>query len=261
MKTTRIFSEMEIPSVYVCGASMQGDREYQQDAMMYKRSGNGVLAVVCDGMGGLEAGERASMEAVRIMEEKFDQLAPEADLPEFFKQSAVAMDSVIAGLSDKDGRQIQAGTTITAVYTRKNELYWMSVGDSKLYLFRDGELEQVTKPHNYRTWMNHQALSRERDTIISGARQEALVSYLGMDGIRLLDYNEKPFLLRKGDIALLCTDGLYKAIPEEGIRQILDACREEFDITAETLIDTVQEYGIKPLDNCTAVLLKYLEED
>lgn len=67
--------------------------------------------------------------------------------------------------------------------------------------------------------------------------------------------------MREGDIILLCTDGLYKALPGDGIGQIMEACEEDFDRMAEVLVDTARDYGVKPLDNCTAVLLKYHEED
>lgn len=261
MKTTRIFSELEFPSVYVCGSSMQGDREYQQDAMYYKRNGGSVLAAVCDGMGGLQAGERASQEAVRILDENFGKLDQSTGIPSFFKQSAIDMDCTVSALSDENGEPVQAGTTITAVYVKKNQLFWMSVGDSKLYLIRNGKMTSVTTTHNYGMWLERQAICAEKHSLNNAARREALISYLGMNGISLIDYNEKPFIMQPGDIALLCTDGLYKAIPENGIRQIVEACHDEFRLTAEVLTDAAQEFGVRPLDNCTVVLLKYHEED
>ena len=261
MKTTRIFAEKEFPSVYVSGSSMQGDRSYQQDALFYKRKGNCVLAAVCDGMGGLADGGRASQKAVSVLQEKFEDMEEGDSIPDFLKRAAVSMDHAVAALTDEKGNDVHAGTTVTAAFVRKNELHWMSVGDSKLYLFRGGKMQAVTKSHNYGTWMDEHLSFLEGVKNKKNAKKEALVSYLGMNGIRMLDYNEKPFLMQPGDIMLLCTDGIYKAIPEEGIQQILEACQDDFDISAEVLIDAADEYGKKPLDNCTAVLLKYHEEE
>lgn len=84
MITTLVFAEREFPSVYVCGSSMQGDRSYQQDALLYKRKGNGVLAAVCDGMGGMESGELASAEALRVLEQKFSAPDRNEKIPVFY---------------------------------------------------------------------------------------------------------------------------------------------------------------------------------
>ena len=68
---------------------------------------------------------------------------------------------------------------------------------------------------------------------------------------------EEPYELRRGDIILLCSDGLYKALTEEQIRNLLDIGREQFDRTAELLVGAVRDYGKPPIDNVSVICIGY----
>lgn len=237
---------------------MQGDREYQQDAMFYQK-GNGVIAAVCDGMGGLKGGEQASTQAINVLKQKFQHLDETDHVSSAFLEAAMEMDSVVAELRGEDGERLRAGTTVVATYVKNGELYWLSIGDSKIYIIRHGQMQCVTVPHTYGEW-------RQRNGPVAGnqaenVKEEALISFVGMEGIRLADYNEQPFFLQPGDVVLLCSDGLYKSLSEPEIMQIVEACRNDFQQTAGALIDSALEYGKRPLDNCTVIVMKYDEED
>lgn len=91
-------------------------------------------------------------------------------------------------------------------------------------------------------------------------RGEALISYLGIGKIKLIDVNQNPFLLQEGDMILLCSDGLYKSFSDREIQDILELGSENFEQLATVLTETVLKYGKKPLDNCSILLVKYQGE-
>lgn len=244
----------------ICSSSIKGDREYQQDSYYYKKKEKWVCCVICDGMGGLESGERASKSAVNIMKKALDEDLSEKMIPEFYKNIAICMDHEICSLLDNEGEAISAGSTVVSIYIKNNELYWMSVGDSRIYIIRDNEMAVVTKPHNYKRILDELKDNNEiseKEYQKESLKKDALTSYLGMNGIRYLDYNKNPFMLQKNDVILLCSDGLYRALTDIQIKTIVDACEEDFLQLADLLTEMAEEYRQIPLDNCTVIALKY----
>ncbi len=228
--------------------------------MSHKKYGDDFLGVVCDGMGGMSAGEIASSAAIDTLMEYADCEMPLQDPPEFLKKAAIRMDEHVASLLNIKGEKLQAGTTAVVVYITGSSLYWMSVGDSKIYIIRNHEMVQVTRPHNYQLLLEQSlsdgSISREEYEKES-ARKEALISYLGMDGLRMMDLTQQPFELHVGDVVLLCSDGLYKSLKDEEIQNLIEVCEDNFMKTADVLIDMAMEYGRGPLDNCSVLLVKY----
>lgn len=272
--TVQMIPPMVFPDkIKVCAASLIGGRKYQQDAMWYEgreedcpdESGMGkkrdVLAVICDGMGGLEGGERASACAVNKMIDCFRQEnIPVGNVPAFFCQAMQVMNHEICCLRDEKGNLLESGSTAVAVYIYEDRLYWFSIGDSKIYLMREDSLTCPFLPHNYRTELEQrrkEGLLTEEEFLSEIARGEALVSFLGMGRIREYEVLEKPCELRRGDMILLCSDGLYKALTEEQIRNLLDMGRDSFETTADLLVGAVREYGTPPIDNVSVICIGY----
>ena len=273
--TVQMVPPMVFPDqIKICAASLIGGRKYQQDAMWYEgrveeasfdeggtEKRQDMLAVVCDGMGGLEGGEQASACAVNKMIECFRQEnIPVGNAPAFFRQAMQVMNHGICQLQDEKGNLLESGSTAVAVYIFENKLYWFSIGDSKIYLMREDALTCPFLPHNYRTQLEQrlkEGLLTEEEFLSEMARGEALVSFLGMGRIREYEVLEEPYELRRGDIILLCSDGLYKALTEEQIRNLLDIGREQFDRTAELLVGAVRDYGKPPIDNVSVICIGY----
>lgn len=252
----------EPEKLLVCGTSVRGDRKYQQDAYYYHYLEEGIGAVICDGMGGIAGGERASEAAVEIYRELLDELTIE-EIPDFHKNIACRMDETICNLTDEKGDQLGAGSTAVTVYIKNRQLFWMSVGDSRIYLIRDHEILPVVRPHNYGRLLDEALKKGEISNEEYGKKdkkREALTSYLGMEGIRFLDYNREAFPLQEEDIVLLCSDGLYKALSDEQIMQIIADCGENFLMLSDELTEAAETYGERPLDNCTVIVIKYTED-
>lgn len=266
--TVKIFpedeKEREKKELNICFSSIIGSREYQQDRLEYRLREDEFLGAVCDGMGGMSGGELASQSAIEVLMEQFESMPyPISDIPLFLYQMAKKMDLVVANLEDETGKAIQGGTTVVAVYIYRGKLYYMSVGDSKIYVIRNKKMVSITREHNYKLVLDQSlrenAISREEyeEEIKRG---EALISYLGMGNIKLIDVNQNPFILQDGDMVLLCSDGLYKSFSDREIQEILELGSENFEQLATVLTETVLKYGKKPLDNCSILLVKYQGE-
>lgn len=236
--------------------SVPGARESQQDALFIGETKNAVLAIVCDGMGGMTGGEQASSLAVSRLAEGFFRQEPE-DIPGFYRRIVGEIDEAVYGLED-DGKRMGAGTTIVSVTVRPEGLYWLSVGDSRIYLFRRGELLCPVPAHNYRLLLDGMLAAEEIDEEKYQhelPRAEALISFLGMGGVSRMEMNPNPFRLEREDQILLCSDGLYKSMSDRRIREILDG-RMPLDAKVRRLVEEALEHGGCKQDNTSVVLLQ-----
>ena len=255
--TVRLDEPEEHPDVirYIVASSI-GGRDSQQDSLYVGEKGQEILAVVCDGMGGMNGGERASELAVQKLAEAFFTQNI-TDIPAFYRDMANKMDDAVYLLND-GGKPLGAGTTIVSVLIRDGNLYWLSVGDSKIYIYRRGQMICPVVEHNYRMILNKMLASGKinRDTYNKELpKAEALVSYLGLGGLVHIDINQNPFVLEPGDQILLCSDGLYKSLDEEEILEILDL-KMSLDVKSKTLIDKALNYGGPRQDNTSIILLQ-----
>lgn len=214
--------------------SVIGDREEQQDNSGYVLNDTDGIVVVCDGMGGYAGGKLASMSSVEALLKIYLNIRETTEISEMLVNAAEDIDQKIAALADEAGNDLGAGTTIVSVVIRNNELYWLSVGDSRIYLFRDGELLRATKDHNYLTLLEAALATGDispEEYEQKKERGEGLVSYLGLSGLPFIESNQEAFELKQNDKILLMSDGLYKLLPDEEIQRLLI----NFSDTAETL--------------------------
>jgi serine/threonine protein phosphatase PrpC len=176
-------------------------------------SGDGPLVVaIADGMGGHVGGEIAS----RLAVEAATALPPGADVA-VRDRIELGNDAVVAATED-DPRLAGMGTTLTlGLFDPDGQLHIGHVGDSRLYLLRDGELDQLTRDH---TWvmdmLSRGQLSEEQAE--THPRRHLLTRVLGMIGVQVDDDSVE---LRDGDRILICSDGLTTMLPDDAIAGIL----------------------------------------
>lgn len=238
-------------------SSIIGNRETQQDSSGENISENSGVVVICDGMGGHAGGKQASSLAVDMFLQNFQSF--NGDFIGKILRVLDSIDSAVMNLKDEDGTLMKAGTTLVAVYVDNKNLHWASVGDSRIYIIRGNEIVQVTKDHNYKLRLDsllkeNKISEREyKEKIVDG---EALISFLGVGGLELIDVNSQPFILYSEDIVLLTTDGLCKALEEETIHRIISTFRNVTE-AAEVLMKRVQkETRGQSLDNTTFAIIK-----
>ena len=222
--------------------SVIGDRADQQDCFGFSMQTEEGIVVVCDGMGGHAGGQKASNLAVQKLLEDYEDRYPIAFPDLFLEEEVRKIDREIHSFGLENGEPLQAGSTIVSVFIRDRRLYWMSVGDSRLYLYRNGELVRVTQDHIYKTVLDER-LSAEEITRVEYKREEcrgeALISFLGIGDLQLVDNNTAPFSLKPDDKLLLMSDGLYKLLSDEEIASLTDNFRnisealQAINLTAE----------------------------
>jgi protein phosphatase len=241
----------------VAMSSILGTRDEQQDSAFYHSEDGCVFAVVCDGMGGLAEGQTASFVALEKLKELFFSKNKSESYPNFFLRAVDILDESILRLKSKDGGRLSAGTTVVSVVIDDDKLFWLSAGDSRLYLLRGREIVRVTRDHNYFLTLNqlkeenHIDQERYATECLKG---DALISFIGMGGIQVMDINEKPFHLLQGDTILLTSDGLYKALPDEEILRILSGGNVEKAL--DDLIARSVACSTTFQDNTTCVVIR-----
>lgn len=247
-----------------CGVSSQiGARQVQQDAaraedaLQYLQHGR-LLAMMCDGMGGMNGGELASALCIEKMFNAYQTKGVNGNIPLFFHKLADEIDEAVYNLTDGEGESLNAGSTLTAVIVDGSRLYWVSVGDSRIYLKRGDEIVSVTVDHNYRMLLEEKVQNGDitREEADSDPNREALVSYMGVGGVQYIDLNPYPVELIDGDCVLLCSDGLYRTLEKDELMTIID-CFPEAQSAAEALTEAAVSKGRRNQDNTTAVLIRF----
>lgn len=263
-------TERKVPELTTLVRTATGNRKYQQDAVyitpskvLASNKKTRVLALVCDGMGGMADGGRASQTAIQMMVQGFKRVEkiPELNIPYFFQQGIRAIDRAIYEFPKTDGRG--SGTTMVACIAEDNKLYWASVGDSRIYIIRGNQMQQVTRDHNY--WLHLQEMIAAGQMTMEEAmavrQKEALISYLGMGNVSLMDINSQPFEMQYGDVVMLCSDGITKTLPDEQIKKIITEDVVKPEQKAEALVDAATHINSHSQDNTTVALIHYQEKD
>ncbi|MDX1978710.1 MAG: protein phosphatase 2C domain-containing protein [Bryobacteraceae bacterium] len=201
-----------------------GLRSQQQDRFGVSRSeeGGALAAVVADGMGGMAHGDKASESAVQAFVAAWRQ-GLGSGLGDRLVHCTETANGAVFELATSLGAVHEMGTTLVAVAFDGAALHWVSVGDSAVFLVRDGKLRQLNVFHTYGREL--EALAERgiipADLVRNHPEREALTSFLGMEMIRLLDRSAEPLAVEPGDWVLLASDGLFKTLPPEEITAAL----------------------------------------
>ncbi len=256
------------PYIITASSSIKGCRADQQDSWFVTAPSkvspfklNRSFAIVCDGMGGLESGDRASLTAVSMMKLAVKKLpTKQVDIPHFLSEM---LDYIDYEISHFDNLQTDkgSGTTLVAALIENRRLYWASVGDSTIFMFQDGLLKPITGKHNYKMFLEKLVENGKitRDQADSDPRQHTLISYLGMGGIAYRDINSKPYFMKNGDMLLLCTDGITDNLTNDEITQIIYDNYEDLYECSRAITAAAAEKNKDTLDNSTVVIMQYTE--
>lgn len=251
----------------IYGDTTIGTRKYQQDSSAisskdnaYFIKHNGMFAAVCDGMGGMQGGEIASALCAQTLCSSVINSGRLLDDPcSVLKDAVKRADVSIAALTDRSGQKMRAGTTAVAAVISGGSFYWISVGDSRIYMYDKGVISRVTRDHNYLLELMTQV---EQGTMTlydaqTHPQAEALISYVGMGGIKLIDEGVVPFTDPER-IFILCSDGLYKVLTDLEIERIVGDCRNNLRALPGKLIEAVEaRRGVRSLDNTTVAVIGY----
>ncbi len=229
-------------------------RSANQDAFDTKILNDGLAwAIVCDGMGGQAAGNIASKIAVERITSAFSEnLSPrlnEKQLATFLKAAAESANMAIYDKARSDEELSGMGTTLVCAVIKEGSCLVAHAGDSRLYLFRDNCLIQMTSDHSVVQSMvdNGHLTEEEAKTHPS---KNIITRALGVHSRIDVDIND--FSVKENDIILLCSDGLTNCVDDAEITKVLT--ESEPENISEILIDKANSGG--GFDNITVVTIK-----
>jgi len=236
-----------------------GAREEQQDSFGVtdvRDVSKGVFAVVADGMGGIANGSQISRLATARMLSAFQALPHGDHDPAALLLGMVfeAQDKARAFI-ERQGN-IMSGSTVVAVIIRNGELYFVSVGDSRICLLRGGALIVLNREHNCATYLDEQAARGEISLAEArnNPKRMALTSFIGLDGQLQIDSNTMPLQLMSGDRVILMSDGVFGTLTEDELVQA--ASMPSVQIAGAAVERMIRAKNRLNQDNFTAIIIE-----
>jgi protein phosphatase len=206
--------------------------------------------VVADGMGGAQAGEVASRIAADVFDEDFADGNPE----ELLAERAREANRRIFDLAREDSSRSGMGTTLTGVLVSTDDVSIVHVGDSRAYLFRDGDLRRLTRDHSLVEELRRRGQLTPEEAE-EHPQRSVITRALGPEPDVEVDLQTHQ--ARDGDVFLLCSDGLTSMVREETVRDVLrssGSLREAVD----RLVEEANRAGGR--DNITVVAFRVAGE-
>lgn len=242
----------------------RGCRDYQEDAIAtdFSLGAEFGYTVLSDGMGGHAAGDVASKIVVtEVFSELKFQSSNIASLAEnmghVLKSAAVSANECMAAHASTNPQTAGMGATLVAPVFIRDRLYWISIGDSPLYLLRNGALRQLNEDHSLGPHIDYMVRSgmMSEDVGRNHPDRSALTSVLIGETIERIDCPERPFQLRDKDILVAASDGL-QFLSNSQITEILDQNKGEASTKiAECLLNELRELNDPEQDNiCFSVI-------
>ena len=237
----------------VSGKSDKGIvRENNEDSFSFKECGDGIITVLCDGMGGHAAGEIASRltanTVIDLLAEKLDGNMTDAEIHTLIDKSAVLANDAIKVHIAKKPEFEGMGTTLVVCYAINDTLYVAHAGDSRAMLLRDGTLIHLTKDHSYVQELVDSGVVTPQEAENSPFKN--VITRCINGGDTKLDFDV--YELQDGDVIISCSDGLTNFCPDEKIAEIIS--ENELDTVADKLIECANENGGD--DNITVTLIE-----
>lgn len=236
----RIYSKIDIGK----------ERSINQDAFFAGEiSENVAFAVVCDGMGGANAGEIASQTAVKTISEyiinSYRRKITIRDFLKILKNALISANITIYDMALKDESLRGMGTTAVVAVIKGNEVAIAHVGDSRIYLVND-EITQLTRDHSVVQTLIESGQITAEDAAVH-PRKNVITRALGVEDDVAVDTAE--LVLQDNETLLLCTDGLTNFVTTEDILKTFK--ENDIALVPEKLVELANEGGGG--DNITAV--------
>lgn len=241
----------------------QGARPYQEDSFGYSNitdseevSQKGITAILSDGMGGLTNGKNVADFAVQNTIAMHNSINPQGDIS---RQLRNIVDCINAGIcrqyTSEDGSS-KAGATMVLAYIFKNRIYWITVGDSRIYCFRNGNLLQMNEDHDYRNKLYREYIEEggSLKEAEEDRQKDSLVCFIGKKEIPYVDVSLRGLKIKPNDTFVLCSDGIYNGISAEAMKEILSSC--DAQTAGDRIVSAVLEAGFPGQDNMTVMVIK-----
>ncbi len=229
-------------------------RAKNEDSCKAIKTINGDLFVVCDGMGGAAEGKKASSLAVDSIVAYFTKEKHENIQIALYKSLEFANEQIFAtaqAFPDFKGM----GTTACIILLQEDEFYFAHVGDSRIYLFSDANLFQLTKDHSFVNQLVEQG-TISIDEAKTHKDKNRILKALGVHPKVEPTISTQPMLLKKNDVLLSCSDGLTDMVSDNEIKEILNT-QETIESKTKILVEKALVKGGR--DNITLQTIEVTE--
>lgn len=231
-----------------------GRRKSQQDSLGVAKYKNGVFAVVADGMGGLSDGDKVSQKIVMTMLQDAAGLTGGSTDGMLYQMVSHANREVNHMLGAAD--RYKSGSTLIAVLAEAGNFQWVSVGDSRIYLYRAGQILQINREHIYEADLMRKAVNQEISfsEIAKDSQKKSVASFIGMGSLKYIDGSTRRISVQTGDKVVLMSDGVFNTLSEKEICDVL-AHTKNAEQAAQVMEEQVLARQNPKQDNFTAIIL------
>jgi len=221
-------------------------RENNEDSVLVRVPN---LFAIADGMGGYNAGEIASFEAVRLLSDLDCSQLQESEVLGYMEKKIKKINTQIWTMSQEIPEQHGMGTTLTAVYLGENGTAFVGhVGDSRIYLMQDGVFKQVTSDHSLVAEMVRQKQLTPSEAAIS-SQKHVITRAIG--ALPEVEVDLFEFLVTGAQKMFLCSDGLSDMVTNEAIEKLL--LGRDLNVIADKLMELALAAGGR--DNISFIIL------
>lgn len=236
-----------------------GGREENQDSCSISETRRGLLVIVCDGMGGMTGGAIASAEAVKVIRDYVSKPVSEDDIEDDNKstliQAVSSANAALLAIQENNPGLRGMGTTVTALLINEEKATVAYVGDSRIYQIRKGRKIFRTFDHSMVFEMVKKKIITEEQARLS-AQSNIILRAVGLKPDLDVDAFDLPY--DKGDLFLLCTDGVWGTMSEKDLIKRVSE-RQHPKVVTETLAMNIHNDALRAggkHDNLTAALVK-----
>ena len=243
--------------VLFCGITDIGKKRENNEDYIYVPNENDSmkLFILADGMGGANAGEQASSSAVKFIKnyikENFIKIERTKDeLDKLVKKAIIEANKYVFKMASENEEFSGMGTTLIVVLIYRGRIHIGHVGDSRVYRIRQNIFRQLTKDHTYvQNLVKQGAITLEEAKY--HPQKNVLVKVLGCEEKIEPDIITKGFV--KGDIILMCSDGLYNMVDDKTIYEIIMQNLFDINVACKKLIKKANSNG--GTDNVSAIII------
>lgn len=241
--------ELDHASVTICGA-----RPSNQDVLGDVHQDDLSCFILCDGVGGYEGGGVAASLVVEAIRERFVEEGA-FGVRAIHSYVSHAAQCVKARQSAQHALKEMSATVVALLIDRRNRCAtWMHVGDTRLYLFRDGARYAVTKDHSVAQQFVDAGLCKP-EALAKHPHRGQLFAAIGAGDGSDLPCPASELTLLPGDVFLMCTDGVWQSLTDTQLEKCLAQSRtaQEWLAAIKCLCEGSGQAGKQPSDNCSAV--------
>lgn len=259
--TTEMYTGPEIaqdgwPILRVGTSSIVGKRKNQQDALYCSEWKNraslvsrGLLAAVADGIGGLSNGDLASITVAQSIRSSFlSENTGREPAEELLYAAASAHRNVLE--LNREGKM--CGSTLVSVLIQKWSLWLLSIGDSRIALYRAGVLLTLNREHIMKRDTDEQSVFSGTPISSDARKDKALTAFVGKENLRQIDRTLAPMRLLPGDKIVLMSDGIFGTVNEDEMCAALACAPEEAARKVTALVEAKNKPG---QDNASIIVI------